>query len=63
MKASLTRRKFLQGAGIAAAGAAVAGTLASCAPKGEGEMQNLETNQDAALAEGTSGDKFFCTCS
>ena len=35
MATSLTRRTFLKGTGLAAAGTALAGTLAACSPGGD----------------------------
>ena len=63
MTTSLTRRTFLKGTGLAAAGAAVAGTLAACSPAGD--MQNLETDQNEKKETKLSvtGDEYFCTCS
>ena len=62
MTTSLTRRTFLKGTGLAAAGAA-AGTLAACSPAGD--MQNLETDQNEKKETKLSvtGDEYFCTCS
>ena len=63
MATSLTRRTFLKGSGLAAAGTALAGTLAACSPGGD--MQNLETDQNEKKETKLSvtGDEYFCTCS
>ncbi|ACV21850.1 Dimethyl sulfoxide reductase DmsA precursor [Slackia heliotrinireducens] len=66
MKESLTRRTFVKGAGVSAAGAAIAGVLASCSQNtGEEaeEMENLEASHEIAEKPEVEEQEYFCTCS